>query len=346
MLSRTYLHHDADSPSTISEIKRIHERIKTSDFLGVYAYATQSGVASFELELGDYFWESTPSRWLFGIDYGRTQPQALRYLCNQKKSEIRIYDGDWVVNQKGFVPRRDFHAKMALMLNHDDNWFGMVVGSGNFSSNGLRKSIEAGTSLYTHGCIDKGYKHFHLGKTILRAESLWQAATPVADILNEYEEKWNASFSRKVFGNQLRDDVHYGEKEIFWIEAGYVTKNRGPNRPGNQIDFPRGMSRYFGFNPPAELQPNSVIGNVIFQTPSGSDSKNLRLGNNMMEKITLPIPETHGFDIYDGKILVFQRSGEHFILRALEADDFETAFGDRLSEVRVMGSGRRYGHIS
>jgi hypothetical protein len=25
----------------------------------------------------------------------------------------------------------------------------------------------------------------------------------------------------------------------------------------------------------------------------------------MMEKISLPIPETHGFDMYDGKVLVF-----------------------------------------
>ena len=67
----------------------------------------------------------------------------------------------------------------------------------------------------------------------------------------------------------------------------------------------------------------------------------------MMEKLSLPIPEAHGFDIYDGKILVFHRAeGGRFVMRALEADDFETAFGDRLSEVRVMTSGRRYGHIT
>ncbi|MGP8713266.1 hypothetical protein ACT01C_14445, partial [Pseudomonas aeruginosa] len=70
------------------------------------------------------------------------------------------------------------------------------------------------------------------------------------------------------------------------------------------------------------------------------------LGNNMMEKISLPIPETHGFDIYDGKVLLFQRAEGRFVMRALEADDFETSFGDRLAEVRVMNSGRRYGHIT
>jgi hypothetical protein len=107
------------------------------------------------------------------------------------------------------------------------------------------------------------------------------------------------------------------------------------------------MSRYFGFNPPADLPANSVIGEVVFETPTGAPvANNLRLGNNLMEKISLPIPETHGFDIYDGKIIVFSRTDGRFVMRALEADDFETAFGDRLAEVRVMSSGRRYGHIA
>lgn len=338
----TFLHNDATTPTTISEIKRIHAQVATKDFLGIYAYATQSGAASFDLELGGNFWEGTPSRWLFGIDYGRTQPQALRFICEKENVDVRIYDGAWIVNQKGFVPRRDFHAKLAILLNPDDNLSGMVVGSGNFSSNGLRKSIEAGAVICTK---DSNEFNAVLRPSLGLAESLWEQATPVANILDIYEERWSTSFSRKVEENQPNDAGH-DEKEMFWIEAGYVTKNRGPNRPGNQIDFPKGMARYFGFNPPVHLPANSIIGNVTFETPVGEPvSNNLRLGNNMMEKISLPIPETHGFDIYDGKILVFQRIDDRFVMRALEADDFETAFGDRLSDVRVMSSGRRYGHI-
>lgn len=340
----TFLHHDSTSPTTISEIKRIHQDVSTSNFFGVYAYATQSGVASFELELGGDFWGNTPSRWLFGIDYGRTQPQALRSMCAKQNADVRIFDGSWTINQEGFIPRRDFHAKMALLLNPVANLFGMVVGSGNFSSNGLRKSIEAGASVFVEDGNEFGSI---LGPNVTLANSLWEGATRAIDILDEYEEKWSASFSRRVAQNQDNEPVDQDLSDIFWIEAGYVTKNRGQNRPGNQIDFPRGITaRYFGFNPPHNLPPNSVIGAVMFETPVGDPvSNNLRLGNNMMEKISLPIPETHGFDIYDGKILVFQRSGDRFIMRALEADDFETAFGDRLHDVRKMGSGRRYGQI-
>lgn len=339
----TFLHRDATTPTTISEIRRLHAAIATTEFLGLYAYATQSGAALFDMELGENFWTDTPSRWLFGIDYGRTQPQALRLLCARPNAEIRIHDGTYVVNQRGFLPSRDFHAKMAMLMNQGDKLAGMVVGSGNFSSNGLRKSIEGGASVLT-----KNAEEFDtvLRPTLAAMNLLWEQATPVADILDLYEERWSASFFRGGIQNPPDVEVDLGATSIFWIEAGYVTKNRGPNRPGNQIDFPRGMSRYFGFNPPADLLANSVIGEVMFETPIGAPvANNLRLGNNMMEKISLPIPETHGFDIYDGKILVFRRTDGRFVMRALEADDFETAFGDRLAEVRVMGSGRRYGHI-
>jgi hypothetical protein len=341
----TFLHRDANATTTMSEIRRLHAEIATSDFLGLYAYATQSGAALFHLELGGGFWAATPSRWLFGIDYGRTQPQALRWLCLQPNVDIRIHDGMYVAGQRGFVPRRDFHAKMAMLLNQEHQLSGMVVGSGNFSSNGLRKSVEAGASVLTHGVAEFDAM---LRPTLAAADHLWDQATPVGDILDAYEERWSASFFRRVAENQPNGAADHGAIPVFWIEAGYVTKNRGPDRPGNQIDLPRGMSKYFGFNPPADLPVNSLIGQVVFETPTSAlVAKNLRLGNNMMEKITLPIPETHGFDIYDGKILVFQRAEEgRFVMRALEADDFETAFGDRLAEVRVMNSGRRYGHTT
>lgn len=340
---KAFLHSDADAPTTIAEISRIHHQVETKQFLGLYAYATQSGAALFDLELGKAFWEETPSRWVFGIDYGRTQPQALRFISSRSNAEIRVYDGAWVVNQSGFIPRRDFHAKMAVMSNQGNNFSGIVVGSGNFSSNGLRKSIEAGASVCMTG--DEKFNEA-LQSALELADNIWEQATPVADILDAYEERWRTSFSRSVDEGGPNNETEHAEKNIFWIEAGYVTKNRGPYRPGNQIDFPRGMFRYFGLTCPDNITANTPIGPVTFETPIGEQvSNNLRLGNNMMEKISLPIPERHGFDIYDGKILVFERAADRFFIRALEADDFETAFGDRLAEVRAMGSGRRYGHI-
>lgn len=339
---KTFVHSEQGSPTTLSEISRVHEIVGSEEFVGVFAYATQSGVAAFDLQFGNTFWEATRSRWLFGIDYGRTQPKALRSMCEKDGAEIRIVDGRWVSEQAGFIPRRDFHAKMAVMLNRAASRVAVVVGSGNFSSNGLRKNIEAGASIVAR--IGESHAETLMAKA-RSIEHLWAAATPVEEILSAYEDRWIQSFSRT--GEALPRGEVERQSEFFWIEAGYVTRNRGPNRPGNQIDFPRGTTaRYFGFDPPDDLPPNSVIGPVTFETPSGRVvTNNLRLGNNLMEKISLPIPEEHGFDIYDGKVLIFQRQSERFFMRVVEASDFETAFGDRLSAVRVMGSGRRYGHL-
>ena len=340
MRLRTFLHSDQNSPTTLSEIHRAHNWIGSEEYLGIFAYATQSGASSFSIAMSPAFWAGTQSRWLFGLDYGRTQPQALRIISGKPNAEVRIYDGAWIVEQNGFLPRRDFHAKSSILANRTNGRFGMIVGSGNFSSNGLRKSIEAGASL----CTDVQAEYESKIRNIeMMANDLWANATPLGDILDVYEERWT-DFAAVTAEEEAQ--AYQPASDIFWIEAGYVTQNRGPAHPGNQIDFPRGMSRYFGFDPPDDLPKNSVIGTITFDPPSGGVvSRDLRLGNNLMEKITLPIPETHGLDLYDGKVLVFQRSGDRFKMWALEADDFLAAFGNRLYDVKAMGSGRRYGQI-
>ena len=331
-----------NQPTTLSELLRVHSWAATEKFFGLYAYATQSGVAAFDLAVGGGFWDDVPSKWLFGIDYGRTQPQALRYVIEKPNAEVRIYDSAWVLEKNGFLPRRDFHMKTSFLVNDNETRFGMVVGSGNFSSNGLRQALECGASFRASTKIEFRRTFSSAFKA---AEDLWNAATPATDVIEAYEHRWKSS---EVIEAGEFDDAapDYDDVEAFWIEAGYVTRNRGIDRPGNQIDMPRGMNRYFGFNAPASLSVNSVIGRVTFEPPSGGlVSNNLRLGNNMMEKISLPIPETHGFDIYDGKVLVFAPHDGRFRMWALEAADFEAAFGQRLAAVRVMGSGRRYGYI-
>lgn len=337
-----FFHESPNALTTLSELRRVHDLVQPKEVVGLFAYATQSGLVAFDLEFGSNFWQTTSQRWLFGVDYGRTQPQAIRKILENANSEVRIYDGEWVISQEGFIPRRTFHAKTALMRGENDASVGAVTGSGNFSANGLKTGVEAGASgFFTHenGLPDS------ITRAIEAAEGFWAAATPVENIIDEYEAKWSASFFRSI-AEDASESQNPGPKDLFWIEAGYVTKNRGPSNPGNQIDLPRGMSEYFGFEVSLELPLNSNIGPITFMTPiNGPVTRNLRLGNNAMEKITLPIPETHGLDLYDGKILVFQKIGLSFALNALEAVDFEAAFGDRLSNVRSMGSGRRFGHI-
>ncbi len=117
MRLRTFLHGDENSPTTLSEIQRAHDWIDSEEYLGIFAYATQSGASSFNIAMPNIFWAATQSRWLFGLDYGRTQPQALRIISGKPNAEVRIYDGAWIVEQNGFLPRRDFHAKSSILAN-------------------------------------------------------------------------------------------------------------------------------------------------------------------------------------------------------------------------------------
>ena len=338
---RTFLHADADAPTTLSELLRLHQWAETTEFFGLYAYAVNSGAVAFDIKFGTTFWNDVPSRWLFGIDYARTQPKALRFMLERPNTEVRIYDGEWLVEREGFVPRRDFHMKTAFLLNEEEMRFGMVVGSGNFSSNGLRRSVECGASLRTTTVAEFDAS---LRPALDMARTVWDEATPADDIIDLYEDRWDAALQAVEEHEEHVPD--YEQIELFWIEAGYITRNRGLNRPGNQVDMPRGMNRYFGYDAPQDLARNSVIGPITFEPPLGNRvTNNLRLGNNMMEKISLPIPETHGFDMYDGKVLVFAPKEGRFRMWALEPDDFDTAFKHRLAGVKMMASGRRYGHI-
>lgn len=344
---RPFIHDSTAERTTLAEIVRVHNWVKTDEFIGAFAYATQSGVFAFDMHVDHNFWSDTSTKWLFGIDYGRTHPAALRSISEKANAAVRIHDGAWLLDKAGFIPRRDFHAKASVFLNGGLDRYGMVAGSGNFSSNGLRKSIEAGISLQAKN-EDEFKKTIALAVSKIRF--LWEAATPIDEIIDGYEQRWSGSVLKHGSEDDATAETGRAanpELDVFWIEAGYVTRNRGPDRPGNQIDFPRGMSRYFGFHPDDNMSANSVIGTVTFLPPFGGNVTNkLRLGNNMMEKISLPIPETHGFDLYDGKVLIFQRVGDHFRMSALETDDFQTAFGDRLSGIKLMTSGRRYGHIT
>jgi hypothetical protein len=77
---------------------------------------------------------------------------------------------------------------------------------------------------------------------------------------------------------------------------------------------------------------------------TGTVVRALRLGNNLMEKITLPIPEEHGFGAYDGTLIEFERVSGGFKIRTYEPNEYLFAFGRSDSFVlRRMDSGRPFG---
>jgi hypothetical protein len=333
-----FAHRNLSDPTTLSEISRLVGEISADQFLGCYAYATQSGFRVFELGMGQEFWGNTRSRWLFGIDYGRSDPRALIEVAKRENSEVRIFDGRFVVDSSGFIPRRDYHPKLALMENSLSGSHGLVLGSGNFSHNGLRRSIEAGVAASAQTDAARLQQTEPLK---LVFEDLWGDACPLEDIIEDYEERLNALVSEK---DQMKPQSATDTVAGFWIEAGYVTKNRGPDKPGNQIFTPNGFRRFFGLT--KEQKAGTLIGEITFMTVIGSpETKNYRENDNGMEKLTLPMPEQHGFDVYDGKVLVFEPDTGGFLLHAIELGEFEMIYGHRVFNVEKLSGGRRYGEL-
>jgi hypothetical protein len=332
----TFAHDSKASTTTLSEIMRVRGIVSPDEFFGCFAYATQSGFRAFELRAGQEFWTQTRSRWLFGIDYGRTAPRALREIAGRTNAEVRVFDGSFIVKSAGFLPRRDFHPKIALMESTVSGAQGIVLGSGNFSRNGLERSVEAGSSVVAT-TKSKVSTHIHPVRSVF--EEFWTKSCPLDSIIDEYELRLSELI-------KVRDDQRPAKPTNlasgFWIEAGYVTKNRGSDKPGNQIFAPSGFHRFFGFNNAGS--GSTLIDRITFKTSVGPNvTKNLRNNDNGMEKLTLPMPEAHGFGVYDGKILVFEPRGNQFFLNALEASDFESVFGHRVIDVKVMTGGRRFG---
>ncbi|MBF9044974.1 hypothetical protein HKCCE4037_16650 [Rhodobacterales bacterium HKCCE4037] len=333
---RAFLQDSAAGNSTLSEIHKVNGAVSSNAFFGCYAYATQSGFRIFELSMGEEFWKRTASRWLFSIDYGRSDPRALREVASRQNSEVRIYDGNFVVKSPNLMPRQDFHPKVAIMENTLSGSQGMVLGSGNFSYNGLRRSVEAGV---TFTALKKSDAKKYIRPVKSGFEALWRKSCPLGNIILDYENILAGLISARDAQRAL---ISKGSANGFWIEAGYVTKNRGVDKPGNQIFAPTGFRKYFGLS--GTKGGTTLIGEISFETKVGPIvRKNYRENDNGMEKLTLPMPEDHGFGVYDGKVLVFERKGGRFHLSAIEHGEFERVYGHRLVNIDKMGGGRRYG---
>lgn len=325
--------------STIEHWKEILVGNNLPSF-GAFAYVTDSGAAQVSTHLGMHLGNSRNCRWVFGFDYGRSHPTAIRKLAETGRSEIRIYDGDYVVQSNGFVPRFSYHLKTALTQSENGYPCKQIIGSGNLSASGLSSGIEAGC-LIDYSQVDQECRNTLLSNL----ERIWDSSAPLEKVIDEYERKYVVVSKPKV--SSMSDSSDMEATRLFWIDVGYVTKNRGANKPGNQFDLPKGSHTYLGLPEVPNPVLNSQLGELTIQTPSGDAIKrSLRYGNNAMEKLTLPIPERYGYQCYDGKILTFRVDGSEVRLETFEHDDFFRAYSSYIESVCEMQSGRRYGTIA
>lgn len=308
---------DAKDGRYMDMIRATFERTQPQRICAAVAYATHSGVAELDAALsGLTGWRKTKKKWLVGIDYCRSDPLALTHLNKLPNSKVRIFDGEFVSGRKGCVPRDSYHPKVYLLSGSERS--AAVVGSGNLSRTGLLRGIEAAAAVSESGRdnIESMRSWFHRN---------WRTATPFRDIEEEYGKQHGSIENRRHPMASEEDAVpesasrahQLGPSELrklrvcrhLWIEAGNITRNRGPNLPGNQLMMKRNARVFFGFDA-ADLDRDTTIGDVTIQFDNNApQNRTLRFSNNSMDVLTLPVPGGEGPVEYDNRTLHFEQTG-------------------------------------
>jgi len=268
-------------------------------------------------------WNGLEKRWLTSFDYCRTEPVALGALLGMPSSTVRVYDAQFCLTHGG-IPRVPFHPKAYLIRCNQRDY--ALSGSGNLSRSGLSRGIEAGLAI----SVNRLGQEEPTSVTAVQAlrdwySTTWAAATPLnAALLADYNKIFESADNLKR-PTPTEDDVASSDTSVgavssanlqklrvcrnFWIEAGNITKNRGPLLPGSQLMMKRLSRVFFGFTP-TDVPKNSHLGDVVIRFNGGhADNYSLTYSDNKMDKLNLPIPGVNGPASYDGKFLLFRKVG-------------------------------------
>lgn len=336
-------------------IRTAVETTQPKHLFAAVAYATHSGVAELDQAIGSMGpWQEARKQWLVGIDYCRSDPDALAHLNAPSTSNVRVFDGEFVAQRAGCVPRNSYHPKAYLLQGQEQS--ALIVGSGNLSRTGLRLGIEAAVRLSASivGPFNNMFDWF---------QSNWANATPLSEIAEQYQAQCASVQNRRhpvvsdddvvpqsalARGGQLRPAELRKIRVCrhLWIEAGNLHLNRGRGRPGNQLMMKRNTRVFFGFAA-LDLEPNSYIGDIAIQFAGKlRPTCQMRFSDNSMDVLTLPVPGEEGPDAYDRQVLHFRRVGiRTFELSVGRPVDF-SKWKRRSAKIQgryKMKSGRQWG---
>ena len=290
------------------------------------AYVTSGGAYDFAQGasniLGDY-WASLPKRWITSFDYCRTEPIALKYLLSLPNSSVRIHDAIFCLEYDG-TPKVPFHPKAFLIRTNQRDY--ALAGSGNMSRSGLTRGIEAGLVVSVNrippiepmaaAAINAMHTWFSrtwhtsvpLSLSLLeRYNSIFECKKNLKTPVPTEDDIASTDISRGGLSN--RDLQKLRVCKHFWIDAGNITRNRGPHLPGNQLMMKRLSRVFFGFSSIA-VPENTHIGDIEISF-NGSHGVGVRFSltysDNKMDKLVLPIPGVGGPPAYDNTHLLFER---------------------------------------
>ncbi len=312
------------SRTTLDALQAILQNDEVEQLDVAVAYVTASGAYDLLKRVSETLggaWAGIPKRWITSFDYCRTEPVALDSLRSVSNSSIRIHDAVFCLKHGG-APKMPFHPKAFLIRTSQRDY--ALAGSGNMSRSGLSRGVEAGLVVGVNRLLPSE----PTATAAIQAMSnwfsaTWKSATPLSEPLlasysQLFERKDNLKAPAPTEDDLASTDTGRGAlstKDLqrlricrhFWIDAGNITKNRGPSLPGNQLMMKRLSRVFFGFGS-AAVPENTHIGDVGISFNDAQVAPfSLTYSDNKMDKLVLPIPGAGGPPVYDNAYLLFRR---------------------------------------
>src|SRR5690349_13810067 len=110
----------SQSPLRPSQVLFAFDEVASHDVARVrwaVAYATLSGcerlVNRISAQIGQRHWERIEKQFVLSLDFGITEPDALKFLSELAKSEVRVAAPE-VLGRPALVPQNAFHPKIYL----------------------------------------------------------------------------------------------------------------------------------------------------------------------------------------------------------------------------------------
>ena len=267
--------------------------------------------------------ESIPKTIVTSLDFGTTDPAALRFW--QEKANCRVLVAGVASLERGsLVPRTAFHPKL-YVFNRRDGALAGLVGSANLTNRGLTINSEVAWS---------GLSGAHWPPQ--QIEAAWDAAVQpaiplTAHILEQYQvlrdqapspprteelvpvptPTLERSANYPLFRDAAADLGKFGQ---LWIQS--IRMQGGAK---TQLELPRGAHRFFGANfkdYQIERVDRIAEPRLVSGRQTWSDRPLTWHGDNRMERINLPSHAMGGFR-YEHSLILFRRLADNtFELRA------------------------------
>ena len=209
-----------------------------------FAYATHSGVDEFlTIVATAQNWEAVRKRILVGIHNAITEPAALDKLRGLDQTEIRAFVPGGKLREGVFAMKPVFHPKViALNANH------------------MLMAVQAGSSNLTAAAIGRSGTNYEMGMYIgasdtgeldsdSRFAAWWTKLWDDSRIVNRYFIHRYAQLRQGVLERNpiVRATVETPDSIVsaryFFLEVG---AGSGPPKRRHQVEFPRGLARFFG----------------------------------------------------------------------------------------------------